>query len=60
MSALNTAETQALSDAVALLDYIKRNGYDPEEDFEKVLGRKLEVTRRRLHTLKTMKGYYPK
>lgn len=72
MATLNADETEALRKAKALIEEIQRHGYDPAlvkrpvtsiqspEARAKHIARELEIARRRLHTIVTMKGYYPK
>lgn len=61
MAALNKDETEDLRKIQALLDHVRKNGFTPDEQpSNQRLANQLELARRRLHTLVTMKGYYPK
>lgn len=59
MSALNQEETKDLRDIISILEYVQKNGFDPESSSESYK-KKLEVARRRLRTILTMKGHYSK
>ena len=63
MGALNKDETKDLDTVERLLDHIKKHGYRPEQTGDpnqEQLGKAIDLARRRVHTIKTMKGYYPK
>jgi hypothetical protein len=68
MAALNQAETQVLRDVQSLLDYIARNGYDPEKGTAIKSGStvgfplkdKIKDAKSALNMVTQMKGYYPK
>lgn len=64
MSTLNSTETKQLGDVKALLEYILRNGYDPEKasggNLQEIQTEKiLRETKDVVHTILTMKGHYP-
>lgn len=69
MAALNKQETEDLRKITNMIRFIQLNGYLPLKEGDERKDRRpsdahldpqLELARRRLHTLVTMKGYYPK
>lgn len=58
MAALNSTETESLRNVIKLLDYIKRNGFDPKKD--KQIAKAINDGKALVHAVVQMKGYYPK
>lgn len=71
MAALNQDETKAIDNAMQLLDYIKRNGFDPKgasthpigkipDSHDLYVSNEINKVRKALHDVRQKKGYYPK
>lgn len=65
MSALNSAETEALQNAQACLQYILEHGYNPDDADKRdpqAIYTQVQLKRAKdgVKTVVTMKGHYPK
>jgi hypothetical protein len=65
VAALNKSETEALRNAVSLLEYIEKHGYDAEKGVTQTatgavsLKKQIKAARDSVRTVVQMKGYYP-
>ena len=60
MAALNQQETEALREVMGVLEGVIRNGFDPNDESQRLHGAHIKRAKDKLHTVIQMKGHYPK